>query len=197
MYTYPVTIQNMYTYHCHNTKHVHVPLSQHKTCIRILSQYKTCTRTTVTTQNMYTYPVTIQNMYTYHCNNTKHVHVPLSQYNTKHVHVPLSQYNTKHVHVPLSQFKTCTRTTATIQNMYTYPVTIQNMYTYHCHNTKHVHVSCHSSKHVHVPLSQFKTCACTTRYCKYYCLLSGYWFPKCFAVETSDFAAATLLIQHN
>jgi len=23
-----VTIQNMYTYHCHNTKHVHLPLSQ-------------------------------------------------------------------------------------------------------------------------------------------------------------------------
>jgi len=40
----PLSIQNMYTYHCHNTKHVHVPLSQHKTCIR----------TTVTTQNMYT-----------------------------------------------------------------------------------------------------------------------------------------------
>jgi hypothetical protein len=39
-------------------------------------------------------------------------------------------HNTKHVHVPLSQYKTCTRTT----------VTIQNMYTYHCHNTKHVHV---------------------------------------------------------
>ena len=34
-----VTIQNMYTYHCHNTKHVHVPVSQ----------YKTCTHTTVTT----------------------------------------------------------------------------------------------------------------------------------------------------
>jgi hypothetical protein len=29
-----VTIQNMYTYHCHNTKHVYVPLSQYKTCIR-------------------------------------------------------------------------------------------------------------------------------------------------------------------
>jgi len=39
-----LTIQKMYTYHCHNTKHLHVPLSQ----------YKTCTRTTVTTQNMYT-----------------------------------------------------------------------------------------------------------------------------------------------
>jgi len=34
----------MYTYHCHNTEHVHVPLSQ----------YRTCTRTTVTIQNMYT-----------------------------------------------------------------------------------------------------------------------------------------------
>ena len=49
-------------YHCHNTKHVHVPLSQHKTC----------TRTTVTTQNMCTY----------NCHNTKHVHVPLLQYKT-------------------------------------------------------------------------------------------------------------------
>ena len=57
-----VTIQNMYTYHCHNTEHVHVPLSQ---C-------RTCTRTTVT----------IQNMYTYNCHNKEHVHVPLSQYRT-------------------------------------------------------------------------------------------------------------------
>ena len=73
-------------YHCHNTKHVHVPLSQ----------YKTCTCTTVTTQNMYTY----------HC------------------------HNSKHVHVPLSRSKTRTRTT----------VTTQNMYIYHCHNSKHVHV---------------------------------------------------------
>ena len=40
-----VTIQNMYTYHCHITKHVHLPLSK----------YKTCTRTTVTIQNMFTY----------------------------------------------------------------------------------------------------------------------------------------------
>ena len=53
--------QNMYTYHCHNTKHVHVPLSQ----------YKTCTLTTVT----------IQNMYTYHCHNTKHVGLPLGTAN--------------------------------------------------------------------------------------------------------------------
>ena len=52
----------MYTYHCHNTKHVHIPLSQHKTC----------KHTTVT----------IQNMYTYHCHSTKHVHVPLSQHKT-------------------------------------------------------------------------------------------------------------------
>ena len=73
-------------HHCHNTKHVHVPLSQ----------YKTCPRTTVT----------IQNTSTYHWHNTKHVHVPLAQY------------------------KTCPRTTGTIQNMYTY----------HWHNTKHVHV---------------------------------------------------------
>ena len=93
----------MYTYHCHNTKHVHVPLSQ----------YKTCRRTTVT----------IQNMYMYHCHNTKHVHVPLSQY------------------------KTCTRTT----------VTTQNMYTYHCHNTKHVHI----------PLSQYKICTHTSHNTKH------------------------------
>jgi hypothetical protein len=57
-----ITTQNMYAYHCHNTTHVHVPLSQHKTC----------TRTTVTTQNMYTY----------HCHNTKPVHVPIFQYKT-------------------------------------------------------------------------------------------------------------------
>jgi len=37
-------------YRCDNTKRVHVPLSQHKTC----------TRTAITTQNMYTY----------HCHNT-------------------------------------------------------------------------------------------------------------------------------
>ena len=57
-----VTTQNMYTYHCHNTKHVQVPLSQ----------YKICTSATVT----------IQNMYKCHCHNTKHVHVQLSQYKT-------------------------------------------------------------------------------------------------------------------
>ena len=111
-----ITTQNTYTYHCHNTKHVHVPLSQ----------YKTCTRTAVTIQNMYTYrchntkhvhvPVTMQNMYTYRCHNTKHVHVPLSQYKTR----------TR----TAVKYKTCTRTT----------VTIQNMYTYHCQNTKHVHI---------------------------------------------------------
>jgi hypothetical protein len=44
------------------------------------------------------------------------------------------------------------------------------MYTYHCHNTKHVHV----------PLSQYKTCKCTTRHCKYYCLPSGYWSSGVF-----------------
>ena len=54
-----VTIQNMYTYRCHNTKHVHLPLSQ----------YKTCTPTAVT----------IQHMYTYSCHNKKHVHLQLSQ----------------------------------------------------------------------------------------------------------------------
>ena len=102
---------------CHNAKHVHVPLSQCKTC--------TCTA------------VTMQNMYTYHCHNTKHVHVPLSQYRICTCTTVTIQnmymyycHNTKHVHVPLSQCKTCTRTA----------VTIQNMYTYRCHNTEHVHV---------------------------------------------------------
>ena len=52
-----VTIQNMYTFHCHNTKHMHIPLLQ----------YKTSTDGTVT----------IQNMYTHHYHNTKHVHVQL------------------------------------------------------------------------------------------------------------------------
>ena len=52
-----VTIQNMYTHNCDNTKHVHVPLSQ----------YKTCTRTTIT----------IQNMDTCHSHNTKHIRVVL------------------------------------------------------------------------------------------------------------------------
>ena len=85
-----VTTQNMYTCHCHNTKNVHVPLSQRKTC----------TRTTVT----------IQNMYTCRCHNTKHVHLPLSQYKTctraavtiQNMHA-CHCHNTKHVRVPLSQ----------------------------------------------------------------------------------------------
>jgi len=53
----------MYTYHCHNSKHVHVSLSQYKTCTRIT--------------------VTIQNMFKYHCHNTKHVYVSLPQYKTR------------------------------------------------------------------------------------------------------------------
>ena len=64
-----VTIQNMYTYCCHNTEHVQVLLSQYRTC-NVVSQYRTCTHTAVT----------IQNMYTYHCHNTEHV--LLSQYKT-------------------------------------------------------------------------------------------------------------------
>jgi len=40
-------------------------------------------------------------MYTYRCNNTNHVHVPLSQY------------------------ETCTRTAVTIKNMYTYNWVLQ------------------------------------------------------------------------
>ena len=91
-----VTVQNMYTYRCHNTKHVHVPLSQHKTFTRTV--------------------VTIQNMYTYRCHNTKHVHIPLSQYKTcTRTAVTVQNmytyrcHSTKHVHVPPSQYKTCDR----------------------------------------------------------------------------------------
>ena len=103
-----VTIQYMYTYHCHNTKRVHVPVSQHK--IRIRN------------------PVTMRNMYTYPYHNTKCVHIPLSKCKT----IIRSHVNTKHVHVPYSQYKTCTRTTVTIQACTRTIVTIQNMYTYHC-----------------------------------------------------------------
>ena len=124
----------MYTYHCYNTKHIHIPLSQYKTG---------------------TLPLSIQNMYTYHCHNTKHVHIPLSiqnrytyhcQYKTcthttvtiQNIYTYHCQYKTgtcttvnrKHVHIPPSQYWTCTHTT----------VTIQNMYTYHCHSTKHVNI---------------------------------------------------------
>jgi hypothetical protein len=70
----------MYIYHYHNTKHVHLPLSQYKRLQVPLSQYKTYTLTTVTIQKITSTTVTIQNMYTYHCHNTKHVHLPLSQY---------------------------------------------------------------------------------------------------------------------
>jgi hypothetical protein len=139
-----VTIQNMYTYHYHNTKYVHLTLPQHKTCTRTTTTKKTRTRTTTT----------IQNMYTYHYHNTKHVHVPPSQYTTC-----WHTTTTIHVHVPPSQYKTCTRTTTTIQNIYTYyyhntkhvnlplsqyktythtTVKIQIMYTYHYHNIKYV-----------------------------------------------------------
>ena len=93
-----VTIQNMYTYHCHNTKQVHVSLSQCKTGTHIA--------------------VTIQNMYTYQCHSTKHIHVPLSEHKT-YTRTPLTIqniytyqcHNTKHIHVPLSQYKTFTHTT--------------------------------------------------------------------------------------
>ena len=94
----------MYTYHCHNTQHVHLSLSQ----------YTTCTRTTVT----------IQNMYTYHCHSTKYVHVPLSQYKTCTLITVTIQnmytyhcHNTQHVHVPLSQYNTCTHITVRIRTM--------------------------------------------------------------------------------
>ena len=110
-------ILELYTYRCHNTKHVHLRLSQ----------YKTCTHTAAT----------IQNMYTYSCLNTKHVHLPRSQYKTSTPTAVTIQnmytyncHNTKHVHIQLSQYKTSTPTA----------VTIQNMYTYRCHNTKHVYL---------------------------------------------------------
>ena len=102
-----LTTPNMHTYHCHNTKHVHVPCHNtkhvhvpchnakhvHATCHNIkhvqvpLSQYKTCTHATVTTQNMYTYS----------CHNTKRVHVPQPR--------------------PQPQRETYTHTAVTIQNM--------------------------------------------------------------------------------
>jgi hypothetical protein len=100
----------MYTYRCHNTKHVHLPLSQ----------YKTCTPTAVTIQNLYTC-----------CHNTKLVHLLLSQYKTCTPTAVTIQklytyccHNIKLVHLLLSQYETCTPTA----------VTIQNLYTYCCHN---------------------------------------------------------------
>jgi hypothetical protein len=52
--------------HYHNTKHVHVPLLQHKTCARIVvTIQKIYIRTTLTTQNMYA------NLY----KNTQHTRV--------------------------------------------------------------------------------------------------------------------------
>ena len=94
----------MYTYHSHNTKHVHLSLSQCKTCtfttvtiqnmytyhshntkhVHVpLSQHKTCTRTTVTIQNMYTYHCNNTKKYMYRCNNTKHIHILLGTANIK------------------------------------------------------------------------------------------------------------------
>jgi hypothetical protein len=89
-----------------------------------LSKYKTCARTTLSIQNMYmsSTTVTIQNVHRYHSHNTKHVHVPLSQYKTCICTVPLSQY------------KTCTRTTVTKQTCTRTIITKQSIYTYHCHN---------------------------------------------------------------
>ena len=89
-------------------------------------------------------------------------------------------HNTKHVRVPLSRYKTCTRTTVTTQNMYTYhsqyktctrtTVTIQNMCTYHCQNTKHLHLHC-----------QYKTCTHNTWYCKYNACFQDTGIPAYFA----------------
>jgi len=84
----------MYTHHCHNTKHVHAPLSQYKTYTHHCHNTKR-TRTTVT----------IQNMYTHHCHNTKRTRTTVTIQN---------------VHAPLSQYRTRTRTTVTIQNTYTH-----------------------------------------------------------------------------
>jgi hypothetical protein len=51
------------------------------------------------------------------------------------------------------------------------------MYTYHCHNTKHVHV----------PLGIASITAC----------FQDTDLPESFAVETSNFAVAALLIQRH
>jgi hypothetical protein len=82
-----VTVQNKYTYHCHNSKHVHTPLSQYRT-----------THTTLT----------IQNNYKYHCHNTKYAHLPLSQYKTCTLNTVTKQnmytyhcHNKRHVHMCL------------------------------------------------------------------------------------------------
>ena len=92
MYTIAVTIQNMYTYRRHNTKHVHLPLSIqnmytyscHNTKhVHIqLSQYKTCTPAAFTIQNIYAYSCHNTKFNTYRCHNTKHEHIQLSQYKT-------------------------------------------------------------------------------------------------------------------
>jgi hypothetical protein len=77
----------MCTYHCHTTKHVHVPLSQNKTCARTTD--------------------TKQNMCTYHYHATKHVGVPLSQYKIcARTTVTIQNMCTYHC-----QYKTCSRTT--------------------------------------------------------------------------------------
>ena len=87
----------------------------------------------------------------------------------------LTNTKKKHVHVQLSQCKTCTCTTGTTQNMYTY--------------------NCHKTEHVHVPLVQHKTC---TRIPLGTININAYLQDTgllgCFAVETSNFAVATLLV---
>jgi len=100
----PLTIQNLYMHHCHNTKHVHYHCHNTKHIHVPLSQYKTCSLTTVT----------IRNMHTYHCHNTQHVHITLSQYETCTRTTGTIQnmftyhcHNTKHVHAPLSQYRLC------------------------------------------------------------------------------------------
>jgi len=85
----------MYTYNYHNSKHVHLQLSQ----------YKTCTPTIITIQNMYTYNYHSTYMYTYNYHSTY-----MYTYNYHH---------TKHVLLQLSQYKTCRRTTLAIEKMYT------------------------------------------------------------------------------
>ena len=132
----------------HNTKQVHVPISQYKTCtctnITIQNMYMyqyhntKRTSTSITIQNVYMYQyhnikrtctnITIQNMYMYQYHNTKHVHVPISQYKTR----TCTSITIQNVHVPISQYKTRTCTIITIQN---------------------VHVTLGT-----VPVSQYKTC---------------------------------------
>jgi hypothetical protein len=58
---------------------------------------------------------------------------------------------------------------------------------YQCHNTKHAHVPLSQYKTLHVPLGIASITAC----------FQDTGLPESFAVETSDFAVAALLIQRH